>query len=78
MHKSLKVVELLWFRGRTTDMELATYILSTAPFLEKIIIDTRKPHLYGRLVSEEEIVSAKECARHLAELLSLAAELVIL
>ena len=48
MHKCLKVVELAWFRGSTTDVELVTYVLSTAPFLEKIIVDTRDFNLLKR------------------------------
>ncbi|KAM7523094.1 hypothetical protein LguiA_012996 [Lonicera macranthoides] len=81
MHKCLKVLELLWFRGSTTDVELATYLLSSAPFLEKIYIDTRNPYLLLRTTFgqfEEENVSAKKCVRRLAEQLSPGAELLTL
>ncbi|KAM7523096.1 hypothetical protein LguiA_012998 [Lonicera macranthoides] len=82
MHKCLEVLELVWFRGSTTDVELATYLLSSAPFLNKIIIDTRNPDLLlgttsGRF-GEEENVSAKECVRLLTEQLSPGAELLTL
>ncbi|KAM7483424.1 hypothetical protein LguiB_008007 [Lonicera macranthoides] len=80
MHKCLRELELVWFRGSTTDVELATYLLSSAPFLKKITIDTRNPYLLLGTTSGrfEENVSAKECVRRLAEQLSPGAELLTL
>ena len=81
--KCLKVVELRYFRGSRIYMELATCLLSSAPFVEKIIADTRNPYyVLGsspcRQLDEETVLSAKECARLLAAELSPTAELVIL
>ncbi|KAM7528657.1 hypothetical protein LguiB_032067 [Lonicera macranthoides] len=82
MHKCLEVLELVWFHGSTTDVELATYLFSSAPFLKKIIIDARNHHLLLGTISsrfrEEENVSAKECVRRLTEQLSPSAELLTL
>ncbi|KAM7502915.1 hypothetical protein LguiB_001819 [Lonicera macranthoides] len=78
MHKCLKVVELAWFRGSTTDVELVTYVLSTAPFLEKIFVDTRDFNLLQRSQFARKNVSAKKCMRWQAKNLSPAAELLII
>ena len=78
--KCLKVVELRWFRGSTTDVELATYLFTNSPSLEKIRIDTRNPYAVGNPREElaQENVTAKECARQLAGELYPGAELQVL
>ncbi|KAM7480043.1 hypothetical protein LguiA_028256 [Lonicera macranthoides] len=75
--KCLKVVEFRWFRGSTTDVELATYLLTNAPYLEKIQVDTRHPYHVGTPfeVMDKENVTAKERVRQLATSLSPHAEL---
>lgn len=80
-YKRLKVVELRGFCGSETDVELATYILSESPFLEKIIVDPRKSSEFKfRLEpnSEDEILQSKNVALQLATRLSPAAQLLIL
>ncbi|KAM7483332.1 hypothetical protein LguiB_007915 [Lonicera macranthoides] len=78
--KCLKVVEFRWFRGSTTDVELATYLLTNAPYLEKIQVDTRHPYHVGTPfeVMDKENVTAKERVRQLATSLSPHAELQVL
>ncbi|KAM7476307.1 hypothetical protein LguiB_023550 [Lonicera macranthoides] len=80
--KCLRVVELRYFRGSRIFMELATCLLSSAPFVEKIIADTRNPYVVGSSpclqLDEETVLSSKECAKRLAAELSPTAELVIL
>ncbi|KAM7480038.1 hypothetical protein LguiA_028251 [Lonicera macranthoides] len=78
--KCLKVVELRWFRGSTTDVEFATFLFMNAPYLEKIKVDTRNPYCVGTPfeVMDNEKVIAKECATQLAISLSPRAELEVL
>ncbi|KAM7478333.1 hypothetical protein LguiA_026546 [Lonicera macranthoides] len=78
--KSLKEVELLHFRGSTTDVEIATFLFSNAPSLEKIGVETRNPYWVGtpREAWAEENVTAKECARQLVAQLSPGAKLQVL
>lgn len=78
--KCLKVVELRWFRGSITDVELATYLFTNSPSLEKIQIDTRDPYKVGNPLEElaQENVTAKECAWQLARELYPGAELQVL
>ena len=78
--KCLKVVEFRWFRGSTTDVELATYLLKNAPYLEKIQVDTRHPYHVGTPfeVLDKENVSAKQCVGQLATTHSPRAELQVL
>lgn len=79
--KSLKFVELSGFRGGTVDVELAAYLITNAPALEKITIDTRDPFYWGTPldVLEKEDGTTKECANLLlTELLPPEAELLIL
>ncbi|KAM7467311.1 hypothetical protein LguiB_014873 [Lonicera macranthoides] len=75
--KCLKVVEFRWFRGSTTDVELATYLFTNAPYLEKIQVDTRHPYHVGIPfeVLDKENVTAKERVRQLGTSLSPCAEL---
>ncbi|KAM7463294.1 hypothetical protein LguiA_031415 [Lonicera macranthoides] len=78
--KCLKVVEFRWFRGSTTDVELATYLFTNAPYLEKIQVDTRHPYHVGIPfeVLDKENVTAKERVRQLGTSLSPCAELQVL
>ena len=79
--KSLKFVELSGFRGGTADVELATYLITNAPALEKITIDTRNPFYLGTPLDilDKEDGNAKECAKFLlTDRLPPAAELLIL
>ncbi|KAM7472055.1 hypothetical protein LguiA_010238 [Lonicera macranthoides] len=79
-NKCLKVVELKKFCGSGTYVELATYLLSSAPFVEKIIADTRNSYVLGSTycLFNVENVAAKECVRRLATQYSPTADLVIL
>ncbi|KAM7494908.1 hypothetical protein LguiB_029517 [Lonicera macranthoides] len=78
----LKLVEMSGFRGSRSDMELATFLVTNAPYLEKITIDTRYPtHLSGTPMQalQKERVTAKERARqYLSPKLSPEVEFLIL
>jgi hypothetical protein len=78
IHKNLKVVEFGWFCGKTCDVELATYLLSTSPYLDKIIADTRSRCPRGTPLEIPSNNCAKDCLTDLARRLSPTAQLVLL
>jgi hypothetical protein len=78
IHKNLKVVEFGWFCGKTCDVELAMYLLSTSPYLDKIIADTRARCPRGTPIGSRKDTYAKDCITTLARQLAPSAELVLL
>ncbi|CAI9088523.1 OLC1v1022864C1 [Oldenlandia corymbosa var. corymbosa] len=62
--KHLKVVELLGYYGRTTEVELVQYFLDNAIALKSIIIDPREYRISGRGEHNEEEKFAREHAEN--------------
>jgi hypothetical protein len=74
IHKNLKDLELVRFRGDAVDMELVTYIFCNSPNIEKFKV-TRSPYIFHTRVLEEDI--PKDFVTYLAQELSPNARLLL-
>ncbi|EYU19994.1 hypothetical protein MIMGU_mgv11b014216mg [Erythranthe guttata] len=66
-HETLKLVELVGYFGRTSDVELAMYFIENAVALQKIIVDPRNQILERSPLRIEQIRKeefARKRAKH--------------
>ncbi|KAJ0525673.1 putative F-box domain, FBD domain, F-box-like domain superfamily protein [Helianthus annuus] len=66
VHKHLKVIEIIGYYGRISDLELAVYAIENAAALKKIIIDPRC-HAFEVEYTREEFMKREQDARSTAK-----------
>jgi hypothetical protein len=70
MHKNLKEIEVTYFRGSKAEIEVFTYLLSSAPFLERILFTytrdrTRIASQYSEDLAQQLVPAVKVLSRYL-------------